>query len=306
MVAMLGMTALVVDYGRIAREDQKLTKALDAAVLAGVQELPDDPSGAVDYAEQYLSMNGFDMTGVSFSIAADNRGITGEGAKTVNNFFARVLGHDTSQVYHRSTARIDGTSRIGTGVRPFGVVFELNEDGEPEPPNPGDAIVLKVGSDEIDGEEAATTVLGPGNFGALDLDGIQGGGNSEFVDDAVNGYDGIVSIGDEIFTETGNMPNVIKELEKYFKDDDVTYEEARDGAETKRIWIIPVVNTMDISGSSTEVEVLGFAVFYINDIIGKNDSKSALIGRFLDVYRVEGDSDEEAPMTGLVSIALVE
>ena len=47
MTAFLGLLGLVIDLGQIYMERVRLSRAVDAAVFAGVQELPGQPEQAV-------------------------------------------------------------------------------------------------------------------------------------------------------------------------------------------------------------------------------------------------------------------
>ena len=58
MLVFTGFTALVTDAGIIYLNHAKMNNALDSAVLAGVQELPDDQGEALQQAKLYAGRNG--------------------------------------------------------------------------------------------------------------------------------------------------------------------------------------------------------------------------------------------------------
>ncbi len=58
IVALLGFTAFVIDAGRIYINKAKMSNAVDSAVMAGVQELPNSPGQAIAVAENYAQQNG--------------------------------------------------------------------------------------------------------------------------------------------------------------------------------------------------------------------------------------------------------
>lgn len=316
MVAMLGMTALVVDYGRVVRQDLVLTKAVDAAVLAGAQELPGSADDAIEIAKLYMEFNGFEQDDATFTVSSDNMEISGVSNQEVDNYFARFLGVDTSKVYHRGVARLENTRRVYAGVRPFGAVIDKDEEGNFLLPGVGDKVVLKTGPIEVDDEEISTTPYGPGVFGALDLDNEEGGGIPQLKDRALYGYEDSLGVGDNVLSvgATGVKKPVVDALDKEFKKDDLTYEEAltysiSNPIDSIRVWMIPIVNTME---EKKEIEVTGFAVYFIDEYYYSENSEEktsahiALVGRFIDIYPVEGDGDSEAPSGGLYSISLVE
>ena len=57
---LLGMMAMAIDVGLYLQERRSLQNAADAAALAGVAELPDDPSVAIAKAYEWVGNNGFD------------------------------------------------------------------------------------------------------------------------------------------------------------------------------------------------------------------------------------------------------
>ena len=57
LVVLLGFVAMVVDVGMFLHERQNVQNMVDAAALAGAQNLPDDSSGALAAAQQYAQLN---------------------------------------------------------------------------------------------------------------------------------------------------------------------------------------------------------------------------------------------------------
>ena len=58
MVVILGFAALSIDVGYWYSQKREVQKAVDAAALAGAQELPDNPAAAEAVAREYLAKNG--------------------------------------------------------------------------------------------------------------------------------------------------------------------------------------------------------------------------------------------------------
>lgn len=112
MVALIGVSALAIDYGYMASEKRNFQNALDAAALAGVRELPDF-STARNVAIEYLEFNGIDDAyervnsgKIVIYQSADNKELTVTGTKDVNYIFAGIFGNGTStEVGALATAR---------------------------------------------------------------------------------------------------------------------------------------------------------------------------------------------------------
>ena len=70
-----GIAALVVDAGLLYYTKVFLSNAADAAALAGVQELPKNPTDAQNTAISYATDNGVDEGSVTAEILPDGRTI---------------------------------------------------------------------------------------------------------------------------------------------------------------------------------------------------------------------------------------
>ncbi|HEX3031512.1 MAG TPA: pilus assembly protein TadG-related protein, partial [Bacillota bacterium] len=120
MVVLLGMTALVTDVGLIYLKKTRLKSAIDAAVLAGAQELPYNPETAVAVAKDYINRNGVVPDTVTVVVAPDNKSLSVTATQRVNLVFATVLGLASSQV-NVHTAGVVGPIVKTTGVMPIAV-----------------------------------------------------------------------------------------------------------------------------------------------------------------------------------------
>lgn len=106
MTVLLGFTALVTDVGLLYLTNVQLSNAVDAAVLAGAQELPHNPELALQQAEDYALANGVEKEKISLEVFNDNKAIKAQANKEVEFFFARVLGFNSGQVAHGATALV--------------------------------------------------------------------------------------------------------------------------------------------------------------------------------------------------------
>ncbi len=104
LVVLMGFTALAVDVGFFLRHRAVVQQAVDAAALAGAQELPDDAAAAEQLARDYAEANGIDPDSLdisfrctsSFLLACDPAAgrwdtIEVRGSLDVPFFFAPVL-----------------------------------------------------------------------------------------------------------------------------------------------------------------------------------------------------------------------
>lgn len=130
LMALLGMLALVVDTGRAYIDHSRLQRAVDAAALAAVQDLPEDPSEAEKYAKEAFDYNnkGDASYNVSFvgppnSPEKVNTAII-TAQKTIKNQMAHFLGYEEWPLVAQAVARSGPISSVNHWI-PIGV-----EEGE--------------------------------------------------------------------------------------------------------------------------------------------------------------------------------
>lgn len=193
LVLFLGCMTLVIDAGMFYSERAKASNAVDAAVLAGARELPDDPEKAKTVAKDYAEQNGLDAKSenpeVTFNVSDDHRFITGTVDKDMGSFFARIIGIDTWDVNASATARV-GPANSVSGIIPIGV----NEAAIPTDKT-GTEITLR--EDPGDG----TT----GWYGYLHLEPVDGKENllKDLCEYIRNGYPGDIIIPGDYDVKTG-------------------------------------------------------------------------------------------------------
>ncbi|MBK5241509.1 pilus assembly protein TadG-related protein [Clostridium sp.] len=277
--ALLGFTAYVVDIGLIYVEKVKLSNAIDSAVLAASLELPADPIKAKDVATEYIEKNNVDPSKVSITISADNKSIEMVGIKTVDHFFAPVFGIDSSDVNAITKAIIAPVKSVKGGVRPFAVeIFDFSY---------GDVVTLKEGGG--DGYH--------GNYGAVALGGT---GTNVFRTNALYGYSGIITVGDRIDTEPGNMAGATNEIKNYINSESSSFNDFK--RNSIRLWTMPLVDTLMVDGRE-DILVVGFGEFYVENI-QKNSGKTEIEGRFIR-YVTTGEIDITLSDTGAYGSKLI-
>jgi len=280
LVLILVSLAFVTDFGVIYAEKAKLIKAMDAAILAGGQALPENISEARSVMETYLIDNGVGLDQVTIWIADDGMSASITGTKDVEHVFAKVIGMTTTEVNGISKIQLGALVSVQGGIRPFGVeAFDFSY---------GDQVVLKSGAG--DGYS--------GNYGALALGGT---GGSVLLDNALYGYTGEIAIGDWVSTEPGNIVSLLKYMKDYINTIPETFDNYSMGSD--RIWTLPLIRSLEVEGRD-EVEVVGFGQFFVEDI-GKVSGKATFTGRFIQ-YVSPGDIDFDRVSTGALGMKLVE
>jgi Flp pilus assembly protein TadG len=104
LIVLIAMMGFVVDVGALYSEKAKLQNAMDAASLAGAQDLP-DTSKATTTANQYIQLNGYNPSDFTITFSDSNHVISISGTKNVGFTFMRVLGFQSSGVYSTADAR---------------------------------------------------------------------------------------------------------------------------------------------------------------------------------------------------------
>lgn len=108
ITVLMAISAIVIDVGRIALEKQTLQNALDAASLAGAQELPDNTSTARQMAINYFVQNGFPETSIQqIEFLNFNKRIKITAIQPVEYTFAKIFQNgDNTTVTVSASAQI--------------------------------------------------------------------------------------------------------------------------------------------------------------------------------------------------------
>lgn len=291
MVVLLGSTALVTDVGVEFAAKQKLWNALDAGALSGVEEIFNGASAARSTAYQYVQNNGGSVNSISVNTATET--ITLNGQQNVPLYFARVLGYKSANIAIQVQAQA-GTLVSGTGFAPIAVVEQnfaygqtytlsvgagqngsgsdgSSEDGSSQEQNDGSSQDTTDGSN--DNQE-----YGSGNYGFLALGGT---GAQQFSQNLMSGYSGVLSVGEQVQTEPGDMSGPVSQAVSYRlqQGEGWTFATASNGC--PRVILLPVVNTLNVNGRSS-VTIVGFAAFYLDGLQGSGGHQQ-IVGQFLQM-----------------------
>lgn len=130
MAVLMGFVALTIDIGLFLQEKRHLQNAADAAALAAVAELPDDPGMAVSKALEWAAKNGYDNADPNVTVTADTpyQGSPSKIKVTITHsarpfIFARALGLDFVDI--SATAAAEHVVGGGTGSEPGGGNVQL-------------------------------------------------------------------------------------------------------------------------------------------------------------------------------------
>jgi Flp pilus assembly protein TadG len=293
MVMLLGMAALVLDVGNWFRDKRRLQGTVDAAALAGAQQLPDDSAAAQSQAMTYANKNGGDVAGSSIVITSQyqaNDTISVTGARNDPGIFSKVIAIPGADITAKATARV-GPPAQALHVAPMVVycdhplIQNCNNDHTPQ---------FGVNTDMNYDPMGA-----PGAFGMLNLDGESGTiGSSTESEWILHGFDKYLGIG------------------KYQSDPGAKFsslniQSALDDR-MHTVLLFPVFKTLDGTGQNAQYDIIGWIGFYLTgyDVHGN----SATLHGYFTTYIAEGILSRHSPggggvpssFFGVKSIQLIE
>jgi Putative Flp pilus-assembly TadE/G-like len=296
MVVLLGFTAITIDGGRLYIEKSKLQKALDAAVLAGAQQLTLDESQAILTATEISTANGYHLDPVVGEVVADadNSFISAKKTVEVPMTFAKALNFDSAPVTASAKAVIRPLI-TASDVVPIGI-----EKAE-----------IIAAAEQINNEDYITDLLcakenpngnnnsgqhSPGNCGFLSFD--KTGAND--LREALLG-EGTYSIESYVKTETGNINQAKSAIDKLISSDKEagrTYCEKFSTANQscRRVINVVVIDTWDNTNGRDEAKVVGFAAFWIQSFDDQGSDKH-LKGKFMKAIS-KGEMEESNDSEG--------
>lgn len=278
-----GFAALAIDIGANSLHKARLQSAVDAAALAGAQELIANEWNVDNTVREYLNKNTSDLKEIHIHISDNKHNVNVKVVKNEPTYLARIFGKDNYDINVEAEAQFDNIYTL-KGVKPLAIVQSDFVYGM--------EYTLKEGGG--DGTN--------GNYGAIALGGT---GSSTYTENLINGYGYDISVDDMIETETGNMSgptlfSIHTLINRCNHSPRCTFDNYN--VNCPRIIYIPVVNTLNVNGRSY-VQVLGFATFFIEDVID-NEGKTEINGRFI-TYKMQGETSSQINDYGTYGIKLV-
>ncbi|MFZ5626307.1 MAG: pilus assembly protein TadG-related protein [Bacillota bacterium] len=285
LTGLLGMVALVADFGQYYLWENRLQTMADAAALAGVQELPDHPEAAVSVAEQYLTANGgTGLAAKEVTVATDNKSMTVKLSQDVSFAFAPILGVQKGRVSVQASARVAPVKAM-KGLAPLAVKQQNFVFGQ--------EYVLK-------------NAAGAGDNGWYGAMALGGHGASTYEDNLKYGYQGVIAIGDILETEPGNMSGPTRRGIQY-RLGTMTDTSTPDNIDpnSPRLLYVPVIDDIPKNGRST-ARVVGFAAFLLKNELPGNGNDCQIKGYFVRVIVPAEQLDDTSAGFGLYGTRLSE
>ena len=292
LVVLMGCAALTIDVGMWYREQRQAQATADAAVLAGAQDLPENPSLAVDNAQLYADKNGGGVLAGDITLKSDfqaNDTINVSVARKAPSIFAQVLS------FGPVTVRANAAARIGVPEQVWGAAPIVVNKLHPMLSGAGcpcfdDETTIPLGKDGA-----------PGAFGMVDLaNGANGSPN--LADWIATGFNGFLDLG-AYESDPGAKfnPNGVG-----------TALEERVGTEL----LFPVYDTLDNQGAGATYNVIGWVGFHLDciglsndttDCVDQHGNSSSITGYFTRVIwkGIQSNAGKQLPDFGVYSVSLV-
>ncbi len=338
MVVLLGMAALAIDVGMLYTAKGQAQNAADSGALAGAGALlinPYDATTATSVAETFAEKHEIIKQQVQIDPAADvqvdlakkqvtvtARRIQARG-NAVPTFFAKILGWDLVDIQATATAEVDLASAAAC-LKPWAIPDAYDDLVAPIGEfNPGDYYepgVTSWGSTyrTSDADFGVQLVLkpsspgdaiAPGQFFPIDLPQPSGPvtGGSNYRDNIATCNGQVVSLGDTLMTENGNMIGPTKQGvdDLIAQDPDATWDStvgvvdsAFPPGASPRIVRVPMFDPRyPPTSGKQDIQITNIAGFFIEGIGGNGK----LTGRLMPAT----GTGAPAPGTMLMAVRLV-
>ncbi|WP_428911921.1 pilus assembly protein TadG-related protein [Niallia sp. Krafla_26] len=282
MTVFIGFLALVIDMGSLYLEKNRLQKIVDAAALAGAQELPSHFSKAKVEIDKTIQLNNSNPNNFSINTNADYTMIEVTGTKKATFYFAKALGFDEPDITAKARVELQALTS-GKGAIPLGVQPTTNLSF-------GTLQVLKV-SDSANG-----------NFGAIALTGP---GAKDYKTDLTNGYQFELKIGQILNTQTGQLAGPTKEAvdKRIASCPNATYLTYPTGC--SRVVLIPIYEPVQTDQNQIkQVRIVGFGTFFLEGV-SSTSGGAEVTGRFIR-YSQSGESSSNQKDYGTYSFKLTD
>lgn len=249
------MCGVVIDGGHLYKTQSSLQKTVNATALSGAQELMNSEDEVSNVVDEVLDAHGESESLFNMDIL-EEQSVRVELERPTEVFFSSLFGVETVDISAEANVEVAAVGEA-TGAAPFGINEEtdlvFNETYD-----------LKVDSGDSTG----------GNFGILALEGK---GAKTYEDTLKTGYDEPLRVGEVVNTQTGNISGPTERGVNHRIDncpDGGIYDRDCD-----RIMLIPVYAPVGNKDNYREVEIRGFAYFYLEERMSKNDD--SVQGRFI-------------------------
>jgi hypothetical protein len=258
LVALIAMTGLIIDGGKLFLTKTHLQKSANAAVLSGAQELTHEEESVRTIVHETLEKHSENHSLKDMKIQMEDK-VSVDLSREVPLTFSQLFGFDTAPVNVHAAAEL-GTMGKAAGVAPLGIDESLGLEFNKE-------YSLKV---DQTGVEA-------GNFGVLALGGT---GAATYEDNLLKGYQNELEVGDILEAQTGNIAGKTRAVIQERINSCPYPEGETHHRDCSRIILIPVYERLEADGNQLkEVKITGFAYFYITKPMDSKDT--SITGMFI-------------------------
>lgn len=289
LIVVVGMAGFVLDVGSWFRLQRATQSTVDAAALAGAQDLP-DTFAANSSARTFASNNG-GVAGATITFAStyaangvvDTIKVTQ--AKPATGLFSKLLGLSTVTV-HAHAAAVTAVPLEAMYIAPIAVNINNANLSGPGCPCFTNAATLPLGKTGA-----------PGSFTMLDLNNDDTGtvGASTLADWIQNGFNGYLPLRD-YYSDPGA---------KWNNNSIQAALAARYGTDL----LFPVYDTLVGSGSNAEYHVIAWVGFHLTAAVALDGTTGTLTGHFTKyiakgIVASNGHPGLNIPDLGVHSVAL--
>lgn len=265
LATLLAIAGLAIDGGTLYAVKSRMQKAANASVLSAAQELTVSETSVNQVLLETLGKHGEQVHIESSSIQMRDK-VSVWLAQDVSLGLSRIIGIDSATVRVKAAAEL-AVLKAGEGVVPVGIDQTLYYSMD----------YYKEYSLKVD-ESGVNT----GNFGILAL----GDNGAEIYEKNFKyGYQSELSIGDRVYTQTGNVSGKTKMGVEYRMDQCTSPYQPSPGVSLDRtcgrIILLPIYKPYTYeSGQLKQVEIVKFAYFYVTRPF--SNSTKEIFGMFVE------------------------
>lgn len=249
------MCGVVIDGGHLYKTQSSLQKTVNATALSGAQELMNSEEEVSNVVDEVLEAHGESESLFNMDVL-EEQSVRVELERPTDVFFSSLFGVETVDINAAANVEVAAVGEA-SGAAPFGINEEtdlvFNETYD-----------LKVDSGDSTG----------GNFGILALEGP---GAKTYEETLKSGYDEPLRVGEVVNTQTGNISGPTERGVNHRIDNCPSGDMYN--RDCDRVMLIPVYAPIGDSDNFREVEIRGFAYFYLEERMDKNDD--SVQGRFI-------------------------